>query len=108
MEANVAKSKGTGSLTKEEHLKRSKSYQAQLKDAIYKGDMEGILRSVMLLAVKANDVQDWKASPRTFMELAQVLLKYRQEFGGEEDMSGILEILKGGKSDDEDEDREAF
>lgn len=100
------KSNGTGSLTSAEHKKRSKSYQAQLKDAIYKGDMEGILRSVMLLAVKANDVQDWKASPRTFMELAQVLLKYRQEFGGDEDMSGILEILQGGK--DEDDDRDAL
>ena len=68
----------TGKLDKAEHKKRSKSYQAQLKDAIYKGDMEGILRSVMLLAVKNNDADDWKASPRTFMELTQVLLKYRR------------------------------
>jgi hypothetical protein len=78
------------------YKKRSKSYQAQLKDAIYKGDMEGILRSVMLLAVKNNDADDWKASPRTFMELTQVLLKYRQEFGGEEDMSDILRVINGG------------
>ena len=84
-------------LAKAEHKKRSKSYQAQLKDAIYSGDMEGILRSVMLLAVKANDIEDWKASPRTFMELTQVLLKYRQEFGGDEDMSDILSVLQGGK-----------
>ena len=85
----------TGKLDKAEHKKRSKSYQAQLKDAIYKGDMEGILRSVMLLAVKNNDADDWKASPRTFMELTQVLLKYRQEFGGEEDMSDILRVING-------------
>ena len=58
--------------------------------------MEGILRSVMLLAVKNNDADDWKASPRTFMELTQVLLKYRQEFGGEEDMSDILRVINGG------------
>ena len=86
----------TGKLDKAEHKKRSKSYQAQLTDAIYKGDMEGILRSVMLLAVKNNDADDWKASPRTFMELTQVLLKYRQEFGGEEDMSDILRVINGG------------
>ena len=86
----------TGKLDKAEHKKRSKSYQAQLKDAIYKGDMEGILRSVMLLAVKNNDADDWKASPRTFMELTQVLLKYRQEFGGEEDMCDILRVINGG------------
>ena len=86
----------TGKLNKAEHKKRSKSYQAQLKDAIYKGDMEGILRSVMLLAVKNNDADDWKASPRTFMELTQVLLKYRQEFGGEEDMTDILRVISGG------------
>ena len=86
----------TGKLDKAEHKKRSKSYQAQLKDAIYKGDMEGILRSVMLLAVKNNDADDWKASPRTFMELTQVLLKYRQEFGGEEDMTDILRVINGG------------
>jgi hypothetical protein len=50
----------------------------------------------MLLAVKNNDADDWKASPRTFMELTQVLLKYRQEFGGEEDMSDILRVINGG------------
>ena len=58
--------------------------------------MEGILRSVMLLAVKSNEADDWKASPRTFMELTQVLLKYRQEFGGEEDMTDILRVISGG------------
>jgi hypothetical protein len=56
------------------HKKRSRSYQNQLRQAVYSGDFEGIIKSVMLLAIKANDIEDWKASPRTFMEfLVRVL-----------------------------------
>jgi len=50
----------------------------------------------MLLSLKANEIEDWKASPRTFMELCQVLVKYRQEFGGE-DMSEIFRVIEGGE-----------
>ena len=54
----------------------------------------------MLLAVKHNEANDWKASPRTFMELLQVLAKYRAEFGSEGDDYGeILRVLEGGEQD---------
>jgi len=52
----------------------------------------------MLLAVKHNDEEDWKASPRTFMELLQVLSKYRAEFG-QDGMEDILKVLEGGRDD---------
>ena len=52
----------------------------------------------MLLAVKNNEAEDWKASPRTFMELLQVLSKYRAEFG-DSGMEDILKVLEGGKED---------
>ena len=77
------------------HAKKSRTYNAQLKRAIHDGDLEGIIKSVMLLSLKANDLEDWKASPRTFMELCQVLVKYRQEFGSE-DMSEIFRVIEGG------------
>jgi hypothetical protein len=75
--------------------KKSTTYQAKLKKAIHKGDLEEIITSVMLLAVKANDLEDWKASPRTFMELCQVLVKYRQEFGTDDSMEDILRVIGG-------------
>ena len=82
------------------HKKRSRSYQNQLRQAVYAGDFEGIIKSVMLLAIKANDIEDWKASPRTFMELCQVLLKFRQEFGeGSEEYADLLKMIQGGKED---------
>ena len=81
---------------KKAHAKKSRTYNAQLKRAIHDGDLEGIIKSVMLLSLKANDLEDWKASPRTFMELCQVLVKYRQEFGTE-DMSEIFRVIEGGE-----------
>ena len=67
-------------------------YKQRLKKCINDGDFEGIVKNIMLMAVKNNDPEDWKASPRTFMELLQVLAKYRQEFGGD-DMSEILKLV---------------
>jgi len=83
-------------LADEKHRKKSRTYTAQLKKAIHDGDLEEIIKSVMLLSLKANEIEDWKASPRTFMELCQVLVKYRQEFGGE-DMSEIFRVIEGGE-----------
>tara|TARA_R100000781_G_scaffold89915_1_gene55455 strand:+ start:173 stop:451 length:279 start_codon:yes stop_codon:yes gene_type:complete len=86
-------------LSDDEHKKtmkkKSTTYQAKLKKAIHDGDLEQIITSVMLLAVKANDLDDWKASPRTFMELCQVLVKYRQEFGSDGSMEDILRVIGG-------------
>ena len=78
------------------HKRRSVNYKKALTTSIHNGDFEGIIRNIMLLAVKHNDETQWKMGPRTFMELTQVLLKYRQEFGGEEDMSDILRVINGG------------
>lgn len=88
--------------------KRTIGYKQRLKKCIVDGDFEGIVRNIMLMAVKSNTDEDWKASPRTFMELLQVLAKYRQEFGNE-DMSDILKLVSGGgavSEDSEDEDSE--
>lgn len=78
------------------HKRRSVNYKKALTGAIHNGDFEGIIRNIMLLAVKHNDEQTWKMGPRTFMELCQVLLKFRSEFGSEQDMSEILSVLEGG------------
>jgi hypothetical protein len=86
------------------HKKRSVNYQASLKQAIHSGDFEGIIKCVMLLGVKHNTEMNWQMSPRTFMELCTVLLKYRQEFGNNDDMSSLLSVLNGGKSDIEEDD----
>ena len=80
--------------------RRSTNYNAALKKAIHDGDFEGVIKSIMLLAVKHNEANDWKASPRTFMELLQVLAKYRAEFGSEGDDYGeILRVLEGGSDE---------
>ena len=71
-------------------------YKQRLKKCINEGDFEGIVKNIMLMAVKNNDAEDWKASPRTFMELLQVLAKYRQEFGND-DMSEILKLVNNEK-----------
>ena len=78
------------------HKRRSVNYKKALTGAIHNGDFEGIIRNIMLLAVKHNDEQTWKMGPRTFMELCQVLLKFRSEFDSEQDMSEILSVLEGG------------
>jgi len=71
-------------------------YKQRLKKCINGGDFEGIVKNIMLMAVKNNEAEDWKASPRTFMELLQVLAKYRQEFGND-DMSEILKLVNNDK-----------
>ena len=81
------------------HKRRSVNYKKALTSSIHNGDFEGIIRNIMLLAVKHNDEHQWKMGPRTFMELCQVLLKFRQEFGSEQDMSEILSVLEGGSKD---------
>ncbi|NBT88450.1 MAG: hypothetical protein EBT51_09130 [Flavobacteriaceae bacterium] len=77
--------------------RKSLNYTAGLKKAIHSGDLEGVIKSVMLLAVKHNTEQDWRMSPRTFMELCQVLIKYRETFGSDEGFGEILELLEGGQ-----------
>tara|TARA_R100000742_G_C4231968_1_gene53344 strand:- start:262 stop:498 length:237 start_codon:yes stop_codon:yes gene_type:complete len=67
-------------------------YKTRLKQCINEGDFEGIVKNIMLMAVKNNEAEDWKASPRTFMELLQVLSKYRSEFGND-DMKEILKLV---------------
>ena len=80
--------------------RRSVNYKKALTQSIHSGDFEGIIRNIMLLAVKHNDEQTWKMGPRTFMELCQVLLKFRSEFGNNEDMDQILKVLEGGQNQD--------
>lgn len=84
---------------KKKHKKKSVNYQAALKRAIHGGDFEGVIKNIMLMAVKNNTADDWKCSPRTFMELLQVLHKYRTEFGDADQMQDILSVLEGGKDD---------
>tara|TARA_R110000744_G_scaffold80558_4_gene158197 strand:+ start:516 stop:788 length:273 start_codon:yes stop_codon:yes gene_type:complete len=79
--------------------RKSLNYKAGLKKAIHSGDLEGVIKSVMLLAVKHNGEGDWKMSPRTFMELCQVLIKYRETFGSDEGFGDILSVLQGGIED---------
>ena len=81
------------------HKRRSVNYKKALTKSIHEEDFEGIIRSIMLLAVKHNDENTWKCGPRTFMELLQVLVKYRQEFGSDQDMSEILSVLEGGQKE---------
>ena len=83
--------------TKKAIARKSLNYKAGLKRAIHNGDLEGVIKSVMLLAVKNNEDADWKMSPRTFMELCQVLIKYREAFGDDEGFANILEVLEGGQ-----------
>ena len=90
-------------MTKEERMKhaaRSRNYKMRLKQAVDKGDFEDVVKSIMLLAIKHNDETDWKATPRTFMELLQVLHKFRVEFGTtDSDFKDILQVLEGGQSE---------
>jgi hypothetical protein len=81
---------------KAEHAARSRNYKTRLKQAVDKGDFEEVVKSIMLLAVKHNEETDWKASPRTWMELLQVLHKFRVEFGTtDSDFDEILRVVNG-------------
>jgi hypothetical protein len=82
------------------HAARSRNYKTRLKDAVNQGDFEDVVKSLMLLAIKHNDDADFKASPRTFMELLQVLHKFRVEFGTtDSDFADILRVVNGGDDD---------
>lgn len=82
--------------------RKSLNYKAGLKKSIHDGDLEGLIKSVMLLAVKHNTEADWKMSPRTFMEMCQVLIKLKEMgYGNSEEFADILSVLEGGKGRDE-------
>ena len=88
-------------MTKEERMKhaaRSRNYKTRLKQAVDGGDFEVVVKSIMLLAITHNDETDWTASPRSFLELLQVLHKFRVEFGATDgDFDDILRVLDGGQ-----------
>lgn len=89
-------SKDKGLEEKAKHALRSRNYKTRLKDAVNSGDFEDVVKSLMLLAIKHNDDTDFKASPRTFMELLQVLHKFRVEFGTtDSDFDDILRVVNG-------------
>ena len=81
---------------KAEHAAKSRNYKTRLKQEVDKGDFEEVVKSIMLLAIKHNEETDWKASPRTWMELLQVLHKFRVEFGTtDSDFADILRVVNG-------------
>ena len=76
------------------HALKSRNYKTRLKQAVDGGDFEEVVKSIMLLAIKHNAETDWRASPRTWMELLQVLHKFRVEFGTtDSDFEDILRIV---------------
>jgi hypothetical protein len=79
--------------------RKSVNYKAGLKKAIHDGDFEQMIKNIMLLGVKANTDESWRMSPRCFMELSQVLLKYKSEFGSDNEMAELLLVLDNSKSD---------
>lgn len=81
---------------KQKHKLRSRNYKTRLRDAVEGGDFEDVVKSLMLLAIKHNSDEDFKASPRTWMELLQVLHKYKVEFGtGGDDIGEVLRVING-------------
>jgi len=80
--------------------RKSLNYTAGLKRAIHDSDLEGVIKSVMLLAVKHNTEADWRMSPRTFMELCQVMIKLKEMgYGNGEEFADILHVLEGGNAE---------
>jgi hypothetical protein len=76
------------------HALKSRNYKTRLKQAVDGGDFEEVVKSIMLLAIKHNAETDWRASPRTWMELLQVLHKFRVEFGTtDSDFEDILRVV---------------
>ena len=76
------------------HALKSRNYKTRLKQAVDGGDIEEVVKSIMLLAIKHNAETDWRASPRTWMELLQVLHKFRVEFGTtDSDFEDILRVV---------------
>ena len=93
--------KDKNDIDKKAHAAKSKNYRSRLKSAVEKGDVEDVVKSLMLLAIRVNDDEDFKASPRTWMELLQVLVKYKSEFGtGDDDFADVLKVISGGKDDE--------
>jgi hypothetical protein len=82
----------------EKQKSKSVNYKSGLKKAIHDGDFEGMIKNIMLLAIKNNTEAHWQMGPRTFMELSQVLLKYRETFGSDTEMSELMLVLDNSKS----------
>ena len=83
------------------HQRKSTKYKAALKKSIHNSDFEGMIKNIMLLAIKNNTDSHWQMGPRTFMELCQVMIKYREAFGSDTDMADLMLVLDNSKAESE-------
>lgn len=103
----MTRGNGTGKgMSKKRLSEVSLNYKSSLKRSIHNGDIEGIIKAVMLLAVKNNADENWKMGPRTFMELATVLVKLKELGYSAKEFDGILSILDFNSKDNADDDRD--
>ena len=82
-------------------MSKSTNYKAALKKSIHSNDFEGVIKNIMLLSVKHNTDGHWQMGGRTFMELMQVLIKYRETFGSDTDMADLMLVLDNSKAESE-------
>lgn len=50
----------------------------RMKRSIEKKDIESFLSEMILLGLDANEIEDWKMSPRNLFEMADLLVKLKK------------------------------
>lgn len=71
----------------------------RLKSHIKTGDIASFLQELMIIGIDANEVEDYKMSPRNLFEMAELLTKIKkmEAAGGLKDDGGDwLRVINGG------------
>jgi len=71
----------------------------RLKAHIKTGDIASFLQELMIIGIDANEVEDYKMSPRNLFEMAELLTKIKKmEKAGElkDDGGDWLRVIEGG------------
>ena len=73
----------------------------RLKRFLSEGKLDKFLQELMILGIDANELEDYKVSPRNLFEMAELLVKIKKIEGDgalkEED--SWLKVIEGGKGE---------
>ena len=71
----------------------------RLKGFIKNGDMGGFLQELMIIGIDANQLEDYKMSPRNLFEMAELLTKIKklENEGKLKEDDNWLRVIEGGE-----------
>jgi hypothetical protein len=72
----------------------------RLKRFLTEGSLDKFLSELMILGIEANELEDYKVSPRNLFEMAELMLKIKKlEAGGKlKEEDSWLQVIEGGKN----------